>query len=318
MPVPKGPPLEFEQPVVELAVKIEDLLKTGEITNSDVEDLIAKKEALQRKISKKMTSWNRVELARRPARPYTLDYVQNLFTDFIELHGDRCFGDDPALITGLARIDGMSVVVMGQQKGRDTKESIRRNFGMAHPEGYRKALRCMKLAEKFHLPIVAFIDTPGAYPGVGAEERGQAEAIARNLMEMAVLKTPILAVVIGEGASGGALGIGVGDRILMLENAWFGVISPESCSAILWGDSTKKQDLSGTMKITANDLKDLKVIDRIVKEPLGGAHWDPEATYEMLKGVLIEELNELRNTDTADLVTKRLAKYASMAQYSEK
>ena len=212
--IPKGPHLEFEQPVVELAMKIEDLLKTGEITNSDVEDLIAKKEALQRKIANKLTAWNRVELARRPGRPYTLDYIQSLFTDFVELHGDRRYGDDAALVTGIARLGGQSVVVMGHQKGRDTKESIRRNFGMAHPEGYRKAMRCMKLAEKFSLPVIAFIDTPGAYPGVGAEERGQAEAIAYNLMEMALLKTPILVVVIGEGASGGALGIGVGERMV--------------------------------------------------------------------------------------------------------
>ncbi|HAO99514.1 MAG TPA: acetyl-CoA carboxylase carboxyl transferase subunit alpha [Fibrobacteres bacterium] len=318
MSIPKGPHLEFEQPVVELAVKIEDLLKTGEITNKDVEDLIAKKEALQRKIAGKMTSWNRVELARRPSRPYTLDYIQRLCTDFVELRGDRCFGDDPALVTGLARLGDVSVVVMGQQKGRDTKESIRRNFGMAHPEGYRKALRCMKMAEKFNLPIIAFIDTPGAFPGIGAEERGQAEAIARNLMEMAVLKTPIIAVVIGEGASGGALGIGVADRILMLENAWFGVISPESCSAILWGDSSKKQDLSGTMKITATDLKELKIVDRIVKEPLGGAHWDPDSMYDMLKSVLVEELEALRGVTSEELVEKRMAKYAGMARFSEK
>ncbi len=315
--IPKGPHLEFEQPVVELAMKIEDLLKTGEITNSDVEDLIAKKEALQRKIANKLTAWNRVELARRPGRPYTLDYIQSLFTDFVELHGDRRYGDDAALVTGIARLGGQSVVVMGHQKGRDTKESIRRNFGMAHPEGYRKAMRCMKLAEKFSLPVIAFIDTPGAYPGVGAEERGQAEAIAYNLMEMALLKTPILVVVIGEGASGGALGIGVGDRLLMLENAWFGVISPESCSAILWGDSTKKQDLSGTMKITATDLKALKVVDRIVKEPLGGAHWDPEAMCEMMRSVLTEELELLQGIDIEKLVEKRLDKYADMAQYSE-
>lgn len=318
MPVPKGPHLEFEQPVVELATKIDDLLKTGEITNSDVEDLIARKESLQRKIAGKLTSWNRYELARRQGRPYTLDYIQHLFTDFVEIHGDRCFGDDPAMITGIGRLGDKSVVVMGQQKGRDTKESIRRNFGMAHPEGYRKALRCMKLAEKFRLPIVSFIDTPGAYPGVGAEERGQAEAIARNLMEMSVLKTPILIVVIGEGASGGALGIGVGDRVLMFENAWFGVISPESCSAILWGDSTKKKDLSGSMRITAADLKELKIVNRIIKEPLGGAHWDPEAMYEMLKSVLLEELEKFQNVDVEDLVARRISRYASLAQYSEK
>jgi len=318
MSIPKGPHLEIEQPVVELATKIEDLLKSETVDKSDVEDLLGKKEALQRKIAGKLTAWNRVELARRPGRPFTLDYIQHLFTDFVEIHGDRAFGDDPALVCGLARFENQSVMVMGHQKGRDTKESIRRNFGMANPEGYRKALRCMKMAEKFSLPVVAFIDTPGAFPGIGAEERGQAEAIARNLMEMAVLKTPILVIVIGEGASGGALGIGVGDRILMLENAWFGVISPESCSAILWGDSTKKQDLSGTMKITAADLKGLKVVDRIVKEPLGGAHWDPEAMYEMMKSVLMEELDALRKLEMGELIEKRIAKYSDMAQYSEK
>jgi acetyl-CoA carboxylase carboxyl transferase subunit alpha len=318
MPVPKGPHLEFEQPVVELAMKIEDLLKSSEVTGADVKGLQAKKDALQKKIAAKLTPWNRIELARRAGRPFTLDYIQHIFTDFVELHGDRRFSDDPAMVTGLARIGDQSVMIVGQQKGRDTKESIRRNFGMAHPEGYRKALRCMKLAEKFGLPVIAFIDTPGAFPGLGAEERGQGEAIALNLMEMAVLRAPILAVVIGEGASGGALGIGVADRLLMLENAWYGVISPESCSAILWGDSSKKQELSGTMKITADDLKALKVIDRIVPEPLGGAHWDPEAMYETLRAVLVEELAALGGAKIDRLLTDRAAKYAAMAQYSEK
>ncbi len=318
MAVPKGPHLEFEQPVVELAMKIEDLLKTSEVTNQDVKGLIGKKEALQRKIASNLTAWNRIELARRSGRPYTLDYIQNMFTQFVELHGDRFYGDDPALITGIATLEGQSVVVMGHQKGRDTKESIKRNFGMAHPEGYRKALRCMRLAERFGLPVITFIDTPGAYPGIGAEERGQAEAIARNLLEMSTLRTSILVVVIGEGASGGALGIGVGDRILMLENAWFGVISPESCSAILWGDSSKKQDLSETMKITAPDLLGLKVIDRIIKEPLGGAHWDPELIFATLKLALLEELKGLIPLDPQARIQKRIAKYASIAQYSEK
>jgi acetyl-CoA carboxylase carboxyl transferase subunit alpha len=315
MPVPKGPHLEFEQPVVELSMKIEDLLKTTEITSSDVKELQAKKEAMQKKIAQKLTAWNRVELSRRSGRPYTLDYVQNIFTDFVELHGDRLFGDDPALVAGLAKFEGKSVMVMGHQKGKDTKESIRRNFGMAHPEGYRKALRCMKLAEKFNLPIITLIDTMGAYPGIGAEERGQAEAIARNLQEMATLTVPILCVVIGEGASGGALGIGVGDRLLMLENAWFGVISPESCSAILWGDSSRKMELSETMKITAPDLFELKIVDRIVKEPLGGAHWDPELMYKILKGVLAEELDSLNKLKTQELLDKRLAKLASYGQF---
>jgi acetyl-CoA carboxylase carboxyl transferase subunit alpha len=220
------------------------------------------------------------------------------------------------LICGLARFDGRSVMVMGHQKGKDTKESIRRNFGMAHPEGYRKALRCMKLAEKFKLPVITLIDTMGAYPGVGAEERGQAEAIARNIMEMSALKVPILCVVIGEGASGGAIGIGIGDRLLMLENAWFGVISPESCSAILWGDSSKKVDLSETMKITASDLFELKIIDRIIREPLGAAHWDPEQMYRILKGVLSEELEALNKVDVEVLVDKRLAKVQAYGQFS--
>jgi len=318
MPVPKGPHLEFEQPVVELAMKIEDLLKSSEVTGADVKGLQAKKDALQKKIAAKLTPWNRIELARRAGRPFTLDYVNALFTDFVELHGDRAFGDDPAMITGLARLGGRSVAIIGQQKGRDTKESIRRNFGMANPEGYRKALRIMRMAEKFNLPVISFIDTPGAFPGLGAEERGQGEAIAVNLMEMAVLRTPILAVVIGEGASGGALGIGVGDRLLMLENAWYGVISPESCSAILWGDSSKKQDLSGTMKITAEDLKNLKVIDRIVPEPLGGAHWDTEAMFETLGAALVEELDQLAKIPLDALIAKRADKYAAMAQFAEK
>lgn len=318
MPVPKGPHLEFEQPIVELAMKIEDLLKTGTVTDADVKSLQAKKEALQKKVASRLTPWNRVELARRAGRPFTLDYVNAIFTDFVELHGDRRFGDDPALICGLARLGDQSVMIIGQQKGRDTKESIRRNFGMANPEGYRKALRCMKLAEKFKLPVISFIDTPGAFPGLGAEERGQGEAIALNLMEMSVLRVPILAVVIGEGASGGALGIGVGDRLLMLENAWYGVISPESCSAILWGDSSKKQDLSGTMKITAEDLKALNVIDRIVPEPLGGAHWDPQAMAATLGEVLREELSRLMGVNIDSLLRKRADKYASMAQFAEK
>lgn len=316
MPIPKGPHLEFEQPIVELAMKIEDLLKNTEIKSDDVKDLIAKKEAMQKKIASKLTAWNRVELARRSGRPYTLDYISNIMTDFVELHGDRYFGDDPALVCGFAKLDGRSVMVMGHQKGKDTKESIRRNFGMAHPEGYRKALRCMKLAEKFNLPIITLIDTMGAYPGIGAEERGQAEAIARNLREMAIMKVPILCIVIGEGASGGAIGIGIGDRLLMLENAWFGVISPESCSAILWGDSSKKVELSETMKITAEDLFGLKIIDRIIREPLGGAHWDPEQMYRILKGVMTEELETLIKIKVDDLVQKRIEKMSTMGQYA--
>ena len=316
MPVPKGPYLEIEKPVVELALKIEDLLKDAEITSSDVQQLIAKKENLQKKIYTKLTAWNRVELSRRVGRPYTLDYIQSMFTDFVELHGDRAFGDDPAIVTGFAKLKGQSVMVMGHQKGKDTKESLRRNFGMANPEGYRKALRCMRLAEKFNLPIISLIDTMGAYPGIGAEERGQAEAIARNLQEMAVLTVPIIIVIIGEGASGGALGIGVGDRMLMLENAWYAVISPEGCATILWGDSAKKQELSETMKLTAKDLEQLKVVDRIIPEPLGGAHWDPEAMCGILKTILCEELDALKKLKPDELVEKRLAKLNALGSFS--
>ncbi len=316
MAIPKGPHLEFEQPVIELAMKIEALLATSEVTEPDVKDLLAKKEALQRKIAGKLTAWNRVELARRAGRPYTLDYVENLFTDWVELHGDRLYGEDAALVTGLARFEGRSVAIIGHQKGRETKESLRRNFGMAHPEGYRKALRIMQMAERFGLPILCFVDTMGAYPGIGAEERGQAEAIARNLMEMSQMKVPILIIVVGEGASGGALGIGVGDRILMMENAWFGVISPESCSAILWGDSSKKIELSETMRITAQDLLQLKIVDRIIPEPLGGAHWDPPATYGLMKDVIREELGALSALDPDSLPESRIAKFAAMGQFS--
>ncbi len=316
MPIPKGPYLEFEKPVVELALKIEDLLKDSEITSADVRQLITKKENLQKKIYSKLTAWNRVELSRRVGRPYTLDYIQSIFTDFQELHGDRAFADDPAIVAGLAKIKGQSVVVMGHQKGKDTKESLRRNFGMANPEGYRKALRCMRLAEKFNLPVISFIDTMGAYPGIGAEERGQAEAIARNLQEMSILPVPIIIVIIGEGASGGALGIGVGDRMLMLENAWYAVISPEGCATILWGDSAKKQDLSETMKLTAADLAQLKIVDRIVPEPLGGAHWDPEEMFGIMKTILIEELDVLKKNKPAELVEKRFEKLNALGSFS--
>ncbi len=316
MPIPKGPYLSFEQPIVELSLKIEDLMKNSEITAGDVRELLVKKENLQKKVYGKLTAWNRVELARRAGRPYTLDYIRNIFTDFVELHGDRHFGDDPAIVAGPAKLINQPVMIMGHQKGSDTKESLRRNFGMAHPEGYRKALRCMKLAEKFKMPIICFVDTMGAYPGIGAEERGQAEAIARNLREMAVLKTPIVVIIIGEGASGGAVGIGVGDRLLMLENAWFGVISPEGCATILWGDSSKKQELSETMKITANDLLELKIVDRVIPEPAGGAHWDPEEACKLVKAALIEEISALVKQKPEDRVQTRIAKLATMGMFA--
>ncbi len=313
--LPKGPYLEFEVPVAELAQQIEDLMKNSNVTQNDLKDLVNKKEKLQQKIHKKLQPWDRVELARRPGRPYTSDYIQNIFTDFVELHGDRCFGDDPAIVGGLAKLGDQPVVIVGNQKGKDTRESITRNFGMAHPEGYRKAHRLFNMAEKFSLPVITFIDTPGAYPGIGAEERGQAQAIAENLKQMATLETPIICVVIGEGASGGALGIGVGDKLLMMENAWYCVISPEGCAAILWGDNSKKKDLSSVMKLTSDDLKKIGIVDRIIKEPLGGAHWNPPQTYEEVKTVILEELQELQKLSTSELVEKRIEKLSKIGSY---
>jgi len=313
---PKGPYLDFELPVVELAQRIEDLIKDKNVTPEDVKALVIKKEKLQSKIHKKLTPWNRVELARRAGRPNTSDYINNIFTDFIELHGDRCYGDDAAIITGLGRINGEPVVVVGNQKGKDTKESIQRNFGMAHPEGYRKAARAFKMAEKFSLPVVSFIDTPGAYPGIGAEERGQAQAIAENLKLMSLLEVPIICIVIGEGASGGALGIGVGDRFLMLENAWYCVISPEGCAAILWGDNKKKVEMSSVMKLTAQDLAELNIVDKIIPEPLGGAHWDPVEAYQTVKSSIYAELQILQKTPITDVVDQRISKLSKIGVFS--
>jgi len=315
--VPKGPYLDFELPVVEMAQKIEDLMKTSNADSTAIKNLVLKKEKLQKKLQKKLTPWQKVELARRMGRPYTLDYAKNMFTDFIELHGDRCFADDKAIITGFAKLDGQTVMIVGNQKGNDTKESIKRNFGMSHPEGYRKAARAMKLAEKFNIPIICFNDTPGAYPGIGAEERGQAQAIAENLKLMSGLEVPIIIVVIGEGASGGALGIGLGDRLLMLQNACYYVITPEGCAAILWKDSAKKKDVSAAMKLTADDLYNLKVVDKIIPEPLGGAHWNPAEMYGTLKETLIKELLELSSLKKSKLIEKRVEKYASIGAFPE-
>jgi acetyl-CoA carboxylase carboxyl transferase subunit alpha len=256
-----------------------------------------------------------VQLARHPDRPYALDYVARMCSDFIEIHGDRLFADDKAIIAGLANIDDYKVILIGQQKGRSTKENLYRNFGMMHPEGYRKALRVMKLAEKFHRPVITLIDTQGAFPGVGAEERGQAEAIARNLFEMARLKTPIITVVIGEGASGGALGIGVGDRILLLENTWYSVITPEGCASILYRDSSKAPLAAEAMKVTARDLEDMKIADEIIAEPIGGAHRDPDAMARTLKEVLLKHLNELIGIPSDELVLRRIEKYSKMGTW---
>jgi len=260
----------------------------------------------------------RVQVARHPKRPYTLDYLRSVFSDFVELHGDRLFRDDPAIVGGWARLDGHTVMAIGHQKGRDTKENLRRNFGMAHPEGYRKALRLMKLAEKFHAPVVTLVDTPGAYPGIGAEERGQAEAIAHNLLEMAGLRTPILTAIIGEGGSGGALGVGLGDRVLMLENAVYSVISPEGCAAILWKDASQRERAAEALKITAQDLLQLGVIDEIVPEPPGGAHADPEAAAETLGAVLRRHLAQLGKLRIVKLLKRREEKYLSMGALSGK
>ncbi len=317
MPIPKAPYLEFEKPVVDLATKIEELLATSSVTSTDVTELVNKKTNLQKRIQSRLTAWNRYELARRPGRPYALDYIEKIFTHFIEIHGDRRFGDDAAIVTGLAKLGQQSVALIGQQKGRDTKESIRRNFGMASPEGYRKALRLLKMAGKFNLPVITFIDTQGAFPGIGAEERGQAEAIAVNLREMAVLPVPIIVTIIGEGASGGALGIGVGDRVLMLENAWYGVISPQGCATILWGDASKKEEITPQMKLTARELLELKVIDRVIEEPEGGAHWDPDEMSNRLGTILKEELQALKLLSKEDLVEKRISKLGSIGVFSE-
>jgi len=313
--------LEFEKPVVELERKIGELKKLSSDGKMDLSGEIAKLEEKLKQVKKdiftNLTPWQRVQLARHPKRPYTLDYINVIMTDFLEFHGDRSFSDDKAIITGFARIDGDKICIIGHQKGRDTKENLKRNFGSAHPEGYRKAIRIMKLAEKFEVPIVCFIDTPGAYPGIGAEERGQAGAIAYNLMEMALLKTPIIVVVIGEGGSGGALGIGVGDRICVLENAYYSVISPEGCASILWRDRAKAPEAAKVLKLTGNDLLELGIIDDVIKEPLGGAHSNPEAAAENMKEKITKYLNELGRMSKKELVEKRYEKFRKIGIFTE-
>lgn len=311
--------LEFEKPIVELENKIEEMKSfTGDVDiSNEITVLETKVDVLRKNIYENLTRWQRVQLARHPQRPITLDYYQNVFTDFIELHGDRYFRDDPAIIGGFAKLDNQSVMLVGHQKGRDTKSNVYRNFGMANPEGYRKALRLFKLAEKFNRPIINFLDTPGAYPGIEAEERGQAEAIARNLLEMSKLKVPIIIVVIGEGASGGAIGIGVGDRVLMFENAWYSVISPESCSSILWRSWDFKEQAAEALKLTAPDLKKHNVIDEIIKEPIGGAHRNPEEMYKTLKDVLVKEVKKLQTIKPDKLVKIRREKFYKMGVWKE-
>lgn len=313
--------LEFEQPIAELEAKIEELRMVGndnEINILDeIERLQKKSLSLTDSIFSSLTPWQISQLSRHPQRPYTRDYIERIFEGFEELHGDRTFADDHAIIGGVARIDGKPVVVMGQQKGRDTKEKLFRNFGMPRPEGYRKALRLMQLAERFRLPVLTFIDTPGAYPGVGAEERGQSEAIARNLQEMAGLKTPILCTVIGEGGSGGALAIGVGDMVMMLQFSTYSVISPEGCASILWKSADKASLAAEAMAITSDRLLELKLIDKVVAEPLGGAHRDPDRIASNLKQALLEGLERLEKTPIADLLDNRYQRLMQFGQYLE-
>ena len=310
--------LDFERPLLEIEKQIEELKKSAGEQASDLGPLEQKLAELRAEIYRTLTPMQRVQVARHPRRPYTLDYLRTVFSDFVELHGDRMFRDDPAIVGGWARLDGASVMVIGQQKGRDTKENLKRNFGMAHPEGYRKAMRLMQLAEKFSAPVVTLVDTPGAYPGLGAEERGQAEAIARNLLVMASLRTPTITAVIGEGGSGGALAVGLADRVVMLENSVYSVISPEGCAAILWKDASQRERAAEALKLTAQDLLRLHVIDEIIPEPPGGAHSDPETTAQLLGAALRRHLYELRRIKIDKLLKRREEKYLSIGALSEK
>jgi acetyl-CoA carboxylase carboxyl transferase subunit alpha len=306
--------LEFEKPIIELEQKMEEMRKYAE--NPDIALEIGKIEKrvnqLQLSVYSGLTRWQKVQLARHPDRPYTLDYIGMIAKDFVELHGDRHFRDDKAIVGGFAHLDDKKVMLIGHQKGRDTKSNVYRNFGMPNPEGYRKALRLMKLAEKFKIPVVTLLDTPGAFPGLEAEERGQAEAIARNLLEMARLRVPIVVAIIGEGASGGALGIGIGDRILMMENSWYSVISPESCSSILWRSWDFKEQAAEALQLTAPDLKKQGIIDEIMPEPLGGAHRDPEQAARILKDAILQELKQLAKVKPEKFLERRIDKFSAM------
>jgi acetyl-CoA carboxylase carboxyl transferase subunit alpha len=312
--------LEFEKPIVELEKKIEELnalAADGLDIGADVATLEGRVEEMRKDIFSNLSRWQTAQVARHINRPFTLDYISHMFTEFVELHGDRNFGDDHAIVGGLARFDGQPVMVIGHQKGRDTKEKVYRNFGMPNPEGYRKALRLMQMAERFRLPVITFVDTPGAYPGIGAEERGQAEAIARNLREMASLRTQIIVCITGEGGSGGALAIAVGDRILMLQHSVYAVISPEGCAAILWSDGTKGEQAAEALKPTAKDIIALGVIDEIIVEPIGGAHRDPKAMAATLKEAIARNLAELNKLSPDDLVEQRYQKFRAMTRCEE-
>ncbi|MBA2124257.1 acetyl-CoA carboxylase carboxyl transferase subunit alpha [bacterium Unc6] len=313
--------LDFERPIIDLEKKIQDLINYSKSHSIDmsiqIQTLNSRLESLKLEVYKNLTPWQIVQIARHPQRPYTLDYIVSIFTDFCQLHGDRRFSDDRALIGGYARFEDQPTVVIGHQKGRDTKENLIRNFGMPHPEGYRKALRIMKIAEKSHLPVICFVDTPGAYPGIGAEERGQAEAIAVNLKEMARLKSPILVIVIGEGGSGGALGIGVGDRICILENAYYSVISPEGCAAILWKDRTKVKEASDELHFTGKDLLNFGIIDDVISEPAGGAHRNIQETVANVKNAIKKHLGEITKIPVQVLIEERYKKFRKIGEFVE-
>lgn len=311
--------LDFEKPIADLEKKIEELTLFTSNGNIDLEEEILKlhkkSDQLRAEIYSRLTPWQKAQISRHSSRPYTFDYIEAMLTDFVEMHGDRGFGDDQAIVGGMARLDGMPVVVIGHQKGRTTKEKISRNFGMPNPEGYRKALRLMQFAEKFNRPVITFIDTPGAYPGIGAEERGQGESIARNLLVMSSLRIPIVSTVIGEGGSGGALALGIADRVLMLEHAIYSVISPEGCAAILWNNGSKANEAADLLKITAQDLFQMKVIDEVVEEPVGGAHRDPRRAAELLKEGITRNLWEVKNASPADLVRLRYDKFRKIGMF---
>ena len=311
--------LEFEKPIQEIDLKILELKsdESSDKKSSELSSLELVRESTIKEIFSNLSRWDRVQLARHPQRPLSLDYINYMADDFIELHGDRYFGDDKAVICGIGRIKDLKVVFIGQQKGKNTKDNLLRNFGMMRPEGYRKALRLMKLAEKFNLPVITLLDTPGAYPGLGAEERGQGEAIAKNLLEMSKLEVPIISIVIGEGASGGALGIGVCDKMIMLENTWYSVISPEGCASILWRDAAKAPEAADAMKVMHEDLKKKGVCDQIIKEPLGGAHRDFEKIAEKVKNTILQEIKVIQESKIDDFLEKRINRYDKMGIFSK-
>ena len=311
--------LEFEKPIQEIDLKILELKsdESSDKKSSELSSLELARESTIKEIFSNLSRWDRVQLARHPQRPLSLDYINYMTDDFIELHGDRYFGDDKAVICGVGRIKDLKVVLIGQQKGKNTKDNLLRNFGMMRPEGYRKALRLMKLAEKFNLPVITLLDTPGAYPGLGAEERGQGEAIAKNLLEMSKLEVPIISIVIGEGASGGALGIGVCDKMIMLENTWYSVISPEGCASILWRDAAKAPEAADAMKVMPEDLKKMGICDQIIKEPLGGAHRDFEKIAEKVKNTILQEIKVIQESKIDNFLEKRINRYDKMGIFSK-